>query len=165
MSNRQRLNFLTEREVVIMQYTLRKCAYDDFELLFELKKLCMKWYIEKIYDWDDEVQKTKTRNEINRNINDMKIIEVNGRGIGVTTFSKADEYYRVGLIMIHPDYQNKGIGASIISDYIETAKADGKRIIIKTYIKNPARRLYEKLGFAPYETDATHVHLEMDFSK
>ena len=148
-----------------MEFTLRKCTNDDFELLFELKKLCMKWYIEKIYGWDDEVQKIKTRNEINRNISDMKIIEVNGRGIGVTTFSKGDEYYRVGLIMIHPDYQNKGIGASIISNYIEMAKADGKRIIIKTYKKNPARKLYERLGFVPYETDDTHVHLEIDFRK
>ena len=148
-----------------MKYTLRNCTYDDFELLFDLKKRCMKWYIEKIYGWDDEVQKTKTRNEINRNINDMKIIEVNGRGIGVTTFLKTDEYYRVGLIMIHPDYQKNGIGASIISDYIDAAKADGKRIIIKTYKENPARRLYERLGFELYETDNTHVHLEIDFSK
>ena len=148
-----------------MKYALRNCTYDDFELLFNLKKLCMKWYIEKIYGWDDEVQKTKTRNEINRNINDMKIIEVDGRGIGVTTFSKSEEYYRVGLIMIHPDYQNNGIGASIISNYIDMAKKDGKRIIIKTYKKNPARKLYERLGFTLYETDETHVHLEIDFSK
>lgn len=148
-----------------MNYTLRNCAYNDFELLFDLKKLCMKWYIEKIYGWDDEVQKTKTKNEINRNINDMKIIEVNGRGIGVTTFSKGEEYYRVGLIMIHPDFQNNGIGASIISDYIDMAKKDGKRIIIKTYKENPAKKLYERLGFMLYETDETHVHLEIDFSK
>ena len=148
-----------------MEYTLRKCAYDDFELLFDLKKLCMKWYIEKIYGWDDEVQKTKTRNELNRNINNMKIIEVDGQGIGVTTFSEGDEFYRVGLIMIHPDYQNKGIGASIISDYIAAAKAVRNRIIIKTYRENPARRLYERLGFTLYETDKTHVHLEIDFRK
>lgn len=115
-----------------MKYTLRNCTCDDAAFIFELKKQCMKWYIEKIYGWDDEVQKTKTSNELKRNIDNMKIIMVENKDIGVTTFEKGDDY-RVGLTIIHPDYQNKGIATSLISGYISAAKTDGKRIIIKVF--------------------------------
>lgn len=39
-----------------MKYNLRKCTFDDIDFIFELKKLCLKWYIEIVYGWDDESQ-------------------------------------------------------------------------------------------------------------
>lgn len=125
----------------------------------------MKWYIEIIYSWDEEDQAIKTKNEIKRNIDNMKIIEVNGKSIGITTFIKNEDCYRVGLIMIHPDYQNRGLATSIITNYINVAKSENKRIVIKTYKNNPAKKLYQRLGFKIYDTDETHIHLEIDFSK
>ena len=61
--------------------------------------------------------------------------------------------------MIHPEYQNKGIATNILKEYIEIARKDNKKIILKTYKKNPARKLYERLGFKIYKEDETHVHL------
>ena len=148
-----------------MKYALRCCEKSDFDLIFKLKKLCMKWYIEKIYGWNEEIQIKKTHNEFERNISDMKIITVDKKDIGVTTFMKNDDCYCVGLIMIPPDYQNNGIATSIISDYIRIAEEDNKKIIIKTFKENPARRLYERLGFKEYDIDNTHVHLQIDFTK
>ncbi len=122
----------------------------------------MKWYIEKIYGWNDETQKIKTSNEVKRNINNIKIIQTNNKDIGVTTFEKGDDY-RIGLTIIHPDYQNKGIATSVISDYISKANADKKRIIIKVFKENPARKLYERLGFSIYNKDSTHYYFEIRF--
>lgn len=144
-----------------MQYELRQCKYNDLNFIFELKKLCLKWYIDSIYGWNDEIQLKKTNNELIRNIDSMKIIQVGKHDIGVTTFFKNDEFYQVGLTMIHPDYQSKGIGGGIIKDYIAQAKRDNKRIIIKTYKENPARNLYKRLGFKVYDTDQTHIYLEI----
>ncbi|MDE5963916.1 MAG: GNAT family N-acetyltransferase, partial [Eubacterium sp.] len=104
-----------------MNYILRECTFDDFDFIFELKKLCLKWHIDIVYGWDDESQYNKTRNELNRNIDYMKIIYVDNISVGVTTFYKEDDSYRVGLTMIHPDYQNKGIGSAVIRDYINLA--------------------------------------------
>ena len=146
-----------------MNYKYRKCTLDDFELILNLKTLGMKWYIEKLYGWDDEVQKQKTLNELNKNIDNMKVIVVDGRDVGITTFCENDDNYQVGLIIIHPDYQNKGIATNIISEYIKTAKTNKKRIIIKTYKENPAQKLYKKLGFEVYKKDDTHIYLDIDF--
>lgn len=144
-----------------MEYILRSCTYEDIDFIFELKKLCMKWYIDKIYGWDDEIQRVKTSNELKRNADYMKIIRLDGKDIGVTTFEKGDDY-RIGLTIIHPDYQNKGIASSIFTGFISSAKADGKRIIIKVFKENPAKRLYERLGFSVYDEDSTHYYMEIN---
>lgn len=144
-----------------MKYNLRKCTFDDIDFIFELKKLCLKWYIEIVYGWDDKSQYNKTKNELNRNIEYMKIICVDDMAVGITTFSEEDGCYRVGLTMIHPDYQNTGIGSAVIRDYINLAEKDNKRTIIKTYKDNPAQNLYKRLGFKVYNADSTHIHLEI----
>lgn len=144
-----------------MKFNLRKCTFDDIDFIFELKKLCLKWYIEIVYGWDDKGQYNKTKNELNRNIEYMKIICVDDMAVGVTTLSEEDGCYRVGLTMIHPNYQNKGIGSAMIRDYINLAEKDNKRIIIKTYKDNPAQNLYKRLGFKVYNEDSTYIHLEI----
>lgn len=148
-----------------MGYALRNCTYDDIDFIVDLKESGLKWYIEELYGWDRNVQKEKTVRELDRHIYDMKIIATDKRNIGVTTFySEAGEYV-IGLIIIHPDYRNKGIATSVLSGYINIAKKEQKRIRIKTYIKNPARKLYERLGFRLYDTSETHAHYEIDFSR
>ncbi len=145
-----------------MNYILKKCHYVDTNFIFELKRLCLKWYIEKIYGWEDRIQLEKTKNEIQKNLRNMKIIVADNRDVGVTTFEEKDDCFRIGLTMIHPDYQNKGIGTAVISDFIRTAEEKNKKIIIKTYKENPAKNLYERLGFKIYNSDDTHIYLEIN---
>ena len=70
-------------------------------------------------------------------------------------------YICMFLIIIHPDYQNKGIASSIINGYINTARLKNKRIILKTYKENPAQNLYKRLGFKIYKTDSTHIYFDI----
>ncbi len=44
-----------------MNYTLRECTFDDIDFIFELKKLCLKWYIDIVYGWDDEIHIVRLR--------------------------------------------------------------------------------------------------------
>lgn len=148
-----------------MIYRLRECKLDDLDFILKLKEFGMKWYIEKIYGWDINVQKQKTLKELHNNLNNMKIIMVDGNDVGVTTFIETDSYFQVGLLIILPEYQNKGIASSIIREYIQIANNKKKRIIIKTYKDNPAQNLYKRLGFNIYNTDDTHIYLDIDFEK
>ena len=107
----------------------------------------MKWYIEKIYGWDTDIQREKTKHEIENHKKDMRIIEVDDNDIGVTTFYEENNEYVVGLIIVHPDYRGKGVATNIIKKYIDIAKKNNKNIKIKTYKLNPAKKLYERLGF------------------
>lgn len=146
-----------------MEFTLRNCTMSDLDFIVKLKELGMKWYIEKLYGWNEEIQKEKTLEELNKYINDMKIVMVNNADAGITTFSEFEDYFQVGLTMIHPDFQNKGIATKIISGYIEIARLKKKRIIIKTFKENPAQRLYQHLGFKIYKTTESHLLLDITF--
>lgn len=148
-----------------IQNNLRACSFGDIDFILTLKELCFKWYIEKIYGWDIDVQRQKTINEFNRLADNMKIISVDKKDIGITTFFEENGVYVIGMLMIHPDFQNKGIATSILNNYIDIAKSENKIIIVKTYVKNPARNLYERLGFSLDYEDTTHAHYKIDFSK
>ena len=148
-----------------MKIEFRKCKQNDISFILELKELGMKWYIEKIYGWNIEIQKEKTKREIEKFKDTMKIIVVDNQDIGVTNFFEDEGKYHVGLIIVHPDYQGKGIATKIINDYIDIAKKEQKEILIKTYKYNPAKKLYEKLGFKQYDEDDTHVYLSINFKK
>ncbi len=145
--------------------SFRDTTLDDCEYILYLKDLCLRWYIEIIYGWDFDVQRKLTKKELEQHKDDMKIIKYNNKDVGVTTFYEENGEYVVGLIMVHPDCQNLGIGSKIISEYIKIAKDDKKRIIIKTYKLNPAKKLYERLGFKKYNEDDTHVYLDIVFNK
>lgn len=146
-----------------MHIEFRNCEYNDLDFIVNLKELCFKWYVEKIYGWDINVQINKTLHELDRHIQDMRVIIFNNEDIGITTFYEEDDVYVVGLIMIHPDYQKRGIATSIIKDYIDIAKCNNKKIKIKTYKENPAKILYERLEFKVYNEDNTHVYMFIDF--
>lgn len=144
-----------------MKYDFRKCTYDDVDFIVHLKDLGLRCYMEKLYGWDYDVQIEKTTHELDRHIDDMRIITVEGKDAGITTFFKEDDEYTVGLIIVHPDYQGSGIATKIISEYIDIAKKDKKKIKIKTYKYNPAQNLYKRLGFKQIKEDDTHIYFEM----
>lgn len=147
-----------------MKILFRNCRYDDYEFILKLKELGLKWYIEIIYGWDINVQREKTKHEIDKFIDTIKIIVLDNKEIGVTNFFEENNEYVVGLIIIHPDYQGQGIATNIINDYIAIARKENKKIRIKTYKYNPAKKLYERLGFKQYNEDDTHVYLRINFN-
>lgn len=144
--------------------SFRNVVFDDCEFILKLKELCLKWYIEIIYGWDTDIQRKKTKHEIEKRKDDMKVIMLNNKDVGITTFYEEDGDYTVGLIMVHPDCQGLGIGTKIINEYISIAQKEKKRIKIKTYKLNPAKGLYERLGFKIYKEDDTHVYLKIEFN-
>ena len=147
------------------ELSFRNASFDDYEYILKLKELCLKWYIEIIYSWDTNIQREKTIHELEKHKDDMRIILLNNKDVGVTTFYEETGEYVVGLIMVHPDCQGLGFGSKIINEYINIAKKERKRIIIKTYKLNPAKRLYERLGFKIYNEDDTHIFLHINYNE
>lgn len=141
-----------------MEYTLRECIQEDLQFICDLKEKCFKWYIEKIYGWDEN-QLELTQKEMDENLSYMNVIQYENKDIGLFTFSYDENGDgRIGMFAILPEYQGKGIGTKILQDTIE--KNPGVRMYLKTYKENPARFLYQRLGFQKYDETETHWLME-----
>ncbi|MDE7249154.1 MAG: GNAT family N-acetyltransferase [Lachnospiraceae bacterium] len=142
-----------------MDYNFRKCKETDLDFILKLKEKCFRWYIEKIYGWDEDKQLEFTKKEMCENLSDMKIIQVEGQDVGLFTFIQEENGdCLIGMFAILPEYQNHGLGTKILKDTI--SEHPNKRFYLKTYQENPARFLYERVGFHKYDETDTHWLME-----
>ncbi|HNX14288.1 MAG TPA: GNAT family N-acetyltransferase [Oscillospiraceae bacterium] len=146
----------------IVQYTFRRCTQADYDFLFSLKEKCFKWYVEIIYGWDEVFQKRAMQKEMDRLLQYMNIIQVENKDVGLfTCHTDENSDCCIGLFAILPEYQNKGIGSAILKDKLEENKKNEIRTYLKTYKQNPARFLYQRLGFVIYAETETHYLMEV----
>ena len=68
--------------------------------------------------------------------------------------SKAEIY--LGEIQITKDFQKQGIGTILIQSVIKEARANNKKLWLKVLKGNPAKKLYQRLGFTKLEESSTH---------
>jgi ribosomal protein S18 acetylase RimI-like enzyme len=59
-----------------------------------------------------------------------------------------------------PEFQNRGIGTTIIQWAIDQAVATQKALRLQVFKINPARRLYERMGFIETGEKETHIQME-----
>jgi ribosomal protein S18 acetylase RimI-like enzyme len=88
------------------------------------------------------------------------VIEVGGRPAGRLYVDRWDEEIRIMDIALLPEHRGAGIGTTLLSALLEEGAKDGKRVSIHVEKHNPARRLYERLGFAETADRGVYVLME-----
>ncbi|MCM1276658.1 MAG: GNAT family N-acetyltransferase [Lachnospiraceae bacterium] len=125
----------------------------------ELKRKCFRWYVEKIYGWEEDKQLELTKKEMRDNLSAINIIQVEGQDVGIFTIIQDENGdCLIETLAILPEYQKHGLGTKILEDTI--SKHQNTRLYLKTYKENPARFLYERVGFHKYDETNTHWLME-----
>lgn len=75
------------------------------------------------------------------------VIEVDGEPAGRLYVVDWDTTTRVIDIALLPEFRNRGIGTTLLQDIFERADARGVTVSIHVEANNPARNLYQRLGF------------------
>ena len=131
-----------------MEYSFRNCTVNDFDFLFELKKQNFKWYVDKIWGWKDDEQKERLKQDLEEHLSHKRIILIENGDLFINEIS------------ILREYQNKGIGRKILEEQLKENQSKGIRTILQVFKDNPAKSLYEKLGFKVYGETETHYQME-----
>jgi ribosomal protein S18 acetylase RimI-like enzyme len=142
-------------------YTLRPAAAEDYDYLFALHKATIRPYVEAIWGWVDEWQEEYFRKKFNPS--NQKIIQLNGKDIGVVVVEDRGSYLYLALIEIAPEFQGQGIGTAVIRNLQQRAQKEKRPLrlhVLKSNLR--ARHLYEQLGFVISHEEP--VRWEMTFS-
>ena len=75
------------------------------------------------------------------------IVERGGEAIGRLYLREDADALHVVDISLMPDSRRHGIGGAIMRDILDQARATGKGVSIHVEKVNPARSLYDRLGF------------------
>ena len=90
----------------------------------------------------------------------FQIIERNGVAAGRLLVLRADEKIHVIDIALLPEHRGAGIGTKFLRELQDEAKAAGKPLSIHVERFNPARRLYDRLGFQQVEEKGVYLLLQ-----
>ena len=77
------------------------------------------------------------------------VIEVDGRPAGRLYVDRWPAEIRIVDIALAPEFRGRGVGSVLLRGLIEEARASDRSLTIHVEHGNPARRLYERLGFVP----------------
>ena len=90
----------------------------------------------------------------------LTILIADGDPCGYATVEDHANEVRLVELVVHPEFQGRGIGSAFLRQLTERA---GKRCVplrLQVLVKNRAIDLYRRLGFREYERTETHVMME-----
>jgi ribosomal protein S18 acetylase RimI-like enzyme len=90
----------------------------------------------------------------------LDIIEVDGEPAGRLYVHRGERDIRIMDIALAPSFRGRGIGTALLEPLIAEAQASECRLSIHVEADNPARRLYERLGFVQVGEHGVYLLLE-----
>ena len=88
------------------------------------------------------------------------VVLVDGVPAGRLYVARWAEELRVVDVALLPPYRGAGVGRRLMEAVLAEAEAAGKPVRIHVEVYNPARHLYERLGFRPVEDRGVYLMME-----
>jgi GNAT superfamily N-acetyltransferase len=90
----------------------------------------------------------------------MSIVEEAGVPVGAIGLNTAPDCLHLVELQILPQWQNRGLGSTLVDRQLSEARARGVPIRLRVLRENRARLLYERKGFAVTGETDTHYLME-----
>ncbi|MGZ7080036.1 MAG: GNAT family N-acetyltransferase [Thermoanaerobaculia bacterium] len=88
------------------------------------------------------------------------MIEMEGHSIGRLYVDRRDDVIEIIDIALLPQYRGRGLGRLLLQEILDEAQESGKRVTIYVENYNPARHLYDRLGFRHIDTNGVYHLME-----
>ena len=141
-----------------MKVTLRVATIDDADFLFRLHRTAMQTYVAQTWGaWDEGWQLQHFQQHFDPAT--CQVIMLHGQDIGLISVVRQGTGMFLSNIELFPAYQGRGIGTYLIKTLLDEANQKGVALKLQVLKVNPARQLYERLGFAISGETATHYQM------
>lgn len=139
-------------------YALRPATTADARALWTIKKSCLRRYVEETWGvWDERLQHEHFSATFDPH--ETRVIATAAGCIGYLAVRAEPRELNLLNIMIAPAHQHRGLGTAILRELLADAQSRRVPVRLQVLRVNPARALYERLGFAVYEETPTHFRM------
>jgi ribosomal protein S18 acetylase RimI-like enzyme len=143
-----------------MNVEMGQATADDINFLWHVFRVSMEDYITQTRgEWNEQREEAQFRNQLDWLT--TQVVHANNLAVGFIMAPIKDGARWIHTICIVPEHQGKGIGTEVLRRVISQAKEQKMSLYLSVSKVNPARRLYERLGFRVIE-ETTH-HFKMQF--
>ena len=129
---------------MIQATQLRRATPADLDWLVDLRLQTMVTYSEasgrRLSQQDQE-------NRVLQDFDSIRVITASDEDIGMIKVIRNPEQWQLVQIQLLPKYQGMGVGARHVKELIAQAKHAEVSLALSVLKVNPAKRLYERLGF------------------
>jgi ribosomal protein S18 acetylase RimI-like enzyme len=139
-----------------MTFKLKPASKGDIDFLVNLRKQTMSEHLDAAGWLMDDAGHLE---RVLINFEDCYVIEIDQEAIGMVKYLSLLDKIFVMQVQILAKFQGRGMGREVIEYLIELAKADSKHAELHVLKANPAKQLYERLGFVVYDEDKLEFHM------
>jgi ribosomal protein S18 acetylase RimI-like enzyme len=144
----------------VQPVALRSARPEDFAFCRRITHEGMRWIVERLFGWDEAQQAEKFASQWR--LDEARIIMCADEDVGwLQTRPTEDSIF---LCQLHLDtpFHGRGIGSRVMQIVIDEARRDSKAVTLEVVKINPARRLYERLGFRTTGEDEYKFHMRRE---
>jgi ribosomal protein S18 acetylase RimI-like enzyme len=120
-------------------------------------------------DWDEATKRAFVEHQFNAQDAHYRgnypgatldVIEVDGVPAGRLYVHRGASDIRIMDIALAPAFRGRGIGTALLRELMAEADESGRKLSIHVELNNPARSLYDRLGFLPAGEHGVYVLME-----
>jgi GNAT superfamily N-acetyltransferase len=137
---------------------LRRASEPDRNFIFEAFKISMREYVEWAWGWNEEFQRSGFW--ANLAVQNFQLICDGGQNAGALYVEESTQNHWVRTIFLIPEFQGRGVGSAVLAQEVVRAKAAHKPLVLKVIKINPAKRLYDRMGFKVVQEDDATFHMQ-----
>jgi GNAT superfamily N-acetyltransferase len=142
-----------------MPMAFRPALSGDFDYCRRVYFGEMKWIIEELH-LDRDAQETSFQQQWDPA--QVRIIALDGADIGWLQTSTQEDALFVAQMFVERPFQRKGIGTEVMKRLIDEAARFHWGVRLAVVKSNPARRLYERLGFQVTHEDSRKFYMKRE---
>ena len=87
---------------------------------------------------------------------DFMVVDLDGSPIGRLYLVRSEKEIEIIDIALMPELRRQGLGRQLLQEVLDEAARDGKVVTIYVEHFNPARHLYDRLGFQHIDTNGVY---------
>jgi ribosomal protein S18 acetylase RimI-like enzyme len=127
----------------------------DMPRLYEIHRAALGPYVEVTWGWDEGFQASEFRRR--GKVGKWQVIDVDGQIAGFIEVDEQSDRIVLNTIELAPEYQGRGMGTKLVSELLSRARKRHLPVQLRVLKCNPARALYERLGFRVAGETETHI--------